>query len=100
MYTQIASALVFKGPVQSGLSTPRAVDRDRDRSTSVQGPQKTAQNRRKPVLIGLLQSLTGLDRKFNMQLIHYVFYISSLVGIIDLHITFNLSSGTLKMVKN
>jgi len=48
--------LVFKGLVRSSLSTPRAVDRDQDWSTSVQRPQKTAQNWRRPVLIGFLQS--------------------------------------------
>ena len=58
--------LVFKGPVRSGLSTPRAVDRDQDRSTSVQRPQKT-----------------GLDRKFIAQLIYYIFYIYLSVGIVD-----------------
>ena len=48
--------VVFEGPVQSGLSTPRAVDRDRDQSRSVQRLQKTAQNQCRLVLIGFLQS--------------------------------------------
>ena len=45
--------LVFESLVQSGLLPPRAMDRDRDRSTKVLIPQKTdrtAQDRFFPVL--------------------------------------------------
>jgi len=48
--------VVFESPVRSGLWASRGLDRDRDRSSPVQRPQKTALNRHRPVLCGLMQS--------------------------------------------
>jgi hypothetical protein len=67
--TLVLSMVVFEGPVRSGLWASRGLDRDRDRSSPVQKPQKTGPNRRKPVQCGLLRSFavfcglsTGLNR--------------------------------------
>jgi hypothetical protein len=72
--------IVFESPVRSGFLSSRGLDRDRDRSTPVYRPQKTAQNRHRPVYNGHVrffavirpvrtsysqdQSITGLDRSF------------------------------------
>ena len=45
--------VVFESPVRSGLSPPRAMDRDRDRSTKVLIPQKTRPDRSRPLFSGL-----------------------------------------------
>ena len=52
--------VVFESPVQSGLLTLIAQDRDRDRSIGLPRPPKTGPNRCRPVYIGLNQSWTGL----------------------------------------
>jgi hypothetical protein len=47
--------LVFGSPVRSGLLTPRAFNRDRNRSFYVGFPKKTGPNRCGPVHIGFLR---------------------------------------------
>jgi hypothetical protein len=41
--------VVFESPVRSGFLIPRGLDRDRDRSGSVNGLQKTVQDHLRPV---------------------------------------------------
>jgi len=51
--------VVFKGPVRSGLLPLRGLDRDRDRSSYIENPQKTGPNRQRPVYSGRSQSFGG-----------------------------------------
>jgi len=46
--------VVFGSPVRSGFLTPRAIDRDRNRSFYFRIVQKTGLNRYRPVFCGLL----------------------------------------------
>src|SRR6266545_7523875 len=47
--------VVFGSPVRSGFLTPRAIDRDRNRSFYFRIPKKTGPNRCGPVHIGFLR---------------------------------------------
>jgi hypothetical protein len=51
---EFAEDLVFESPVQSGLWTPRALDRDQDQSFKSKIVKKTGPNQYGPVLVGLL----------------------------------------------
>ncbi|KIM36075.1 hypothetical protein M413DRAFT_45099, partial [Hebeloma cylindrosporum] len=51
-----ALIVVLESPVQSGFLPPRAMDRDRDRSTKVPRPQKTGLDCSELVQVGFLRS--------------------------------------------
>ena len=59
---------MFESPVQSGLLTLRAMDRDRDRSTITIKGQKTGLDRLRPVFWSFLVFGPVFDQKFKIQL--------------------------------